>query len=307
MTKMVQRIDSHYVGEDCVQVMIPYRDKISILSNDEMIFHYKNGSYIYINKYLDDERRKQFPYSNIPTHFARVRMKKYAYTNQLLDFEKPYIVVSDSEVIEKYAIKDSNQALVISSALTTYNSQTLHLTHEELMGFVGQNKEQNNVSDEKIYYMGLDGGVFMDLFPIKEKVYNYIRGELSRTISYFEEFPTYGADRSWVMNLLKQEIKNIDFSRGEFNVKYLNSLLIVRINNKEIKMQLIDVTFINDNDYRVDVKDVPVTKYTLEQLKYVSKIVDCREPRIPLKLNPGVSKESVVEAKKMVRTLKTIK
>ena len=100
------------------------------------------------------------------------------------------------------------------------------------------------------------------------------------------------------------EIKNIDFSHGEFNVKYLNSLLIVRINNKEIKMQLIDVTFINDNDYRVDVKDVPVTKYTLEQLKYVSKIVDSREPRIPLRLNPGVSKESVVEAKKLVRTLK---
>ena len=48
---------------------------------------------MYVNKYLEDERRKQFPYSNIPTHFSKIKFKKVIYTNQLLDFEKPYIIV----------------------------------------------------------------------------------------------------------------------------------------------------------------------------------------------------------------------
>ena len=70
--EIIQRIKSCYVADDCIQIMTPYRDGITILSQDDILFHYKKNSNYYINKYLQDERRKQFPYSNIPTHYSRV-------------------------------------------------------------------------------------------------------------------------------------------------------------------------------------------------------------------------------------------
>ena len=133
--EIVQRIQSHYVGDDCIQIMFPYQDTLTILNQDGMLYHHKPGSSVYVNKYLEDERRKQFPYSNIPTHFSRVKFKKVAYTNQLLDFEKPYIRIGDGYFSESFVIKDNNQALLISSIMEPDN-HVEHMTYDELLKYL---------------------------------------------------------------------------------------------------------------------------------------------------------------------------
>ena len=39
--EMIQRIKSCYVADDCIQIMIPYKDGITILSQDDILLHYK--------------------------------------------------------------------------------------------------------------------------------------------------------------------------------------------------------------------------------------------------------------------------
>ena len=48
--EIIQRIKSCYVADDCIQIMTPYRDGITILSQDDILFHYKKNSNYYINK-----------------------------------------------------------------------------------------------------------------------------------------------------------------------------------------------------------------------------------------------------------------
>ena len=51
--------------------------------------------------------------------------------------------------------------------------------------------------------------------------------------------------------------------------------------------------------------DIPVTKYTLEQLKKLTpKLITAKEPAIPLGLNSNVSKKDIREAKKLVKSIK---
>ena len=86
-SEIVQKIKSCYVEDDCIQIMVPYKDEITILSQDDILFHYKKNSNYYINKYLQDERRKQFLYSNIPTHYSRVGLfDRRSYANQLFEY-----------------------------------------------------------------------------------------------------------------------------------------------------------------------------------------------------------------------------
>ena len=151
--EIVQRIQSHYVGDDCIQIMFPYQDTLTILNPDGMLYHHKQGSNVYVNKYLEDERRKQFPYSNIPTHFSKVMFKTIAYTNQLLDFEKPYIRIGDGYYSESFVIKDNNQALLISSIMKPDN-HVEHMTYDELLKYVGKHD-----NDEQIYYVDISGGM----------------------------------------------------------------------------------------------------------------------------------------------------
>ena len=93
----VSRIPRHYVGDNCIQIMIPrlLESGMTLLNSDGIMYHYLPDSKLYINKYISDERKLQFPYSNIPTHVSknnskvsRNNSKKVEYFNQLLEFDK---------------------------------------------------------------------------------------------------------------------------------------------------------------------------------------------------------------------------
>ena len=307
--EIIQKIESHYVGEDCVQVTFPYQKTLTIINPDGILYHHKPGSNLYINKYVEDERRNQFPYSNIPNHFSKIMFKKISVTNQLLDFEKPYIRIGDGYFFESFVVKDNNQALLVNNTIKPI-SNTLHMTYDELLKYVGANN-----FDERVYYVYLTGEIPLNsevLFPTEEEIYSGIKEQLLENVSYFEDeakkiLSSDGRrliDNIKFLNYIKKCMKSIDYSLIDFNVAINDPMLIIRINNGDITMQGINVTFVKENDYRVGIYDIPVTKYTLEQLKYVSKIRRSKEPRIPLRLNPGVSRQDIKEAKQMIKTLK---
>lgn len=307
--EIVQRIQSHYVGDDCIQIMFPYQDTLTIVNQDGMLYHHKPGSSIYINKYLEDERRKQFPYSNIPTHFLKVRFRKIAYTNQLLDFEKPYIRIGDGYFSESFVIKDNNQALLINSIMKP-DTHIEHMTYDELLKYVGKHD-----TDEQVYYVYLSGALPSnneELFPTEERIHSYIKEQLSKNIRDFEKesenaesyVGSYLRKNPMFLDYVNNSIRRIDFSSMDFNIRINESMLVVRISKGNITIQGVEAMFVRENDYKVNIYDIPVTKYSLEQLNYVPKINIAREPRIPLRLNPGVTRQDVKEAKQMVKSLR---
>ena len=307
--EIVQRIQSHYVGDDCIQIMFPYQDTLTILNPDGMLYHHKQGSNVYVNKYLEDERRKQFPYYNIPTHFSKFMFKNIAYTNQLLDFEKPYIRIGDGYFSESFVIKDNNQALLISSIMKPDN-HVEHMTYDELLKYVGKHD-----SDEQVYYVYLSGALPSNnerLFPTEERIHSYIREQLLENISDFEEAAKnyessvgrYLRENPMFLSYFSKKMRDINFSLIDFNVGINDLMLVVRINKGNITIQGVEAMFVRENDYKVDIYDIPVNKYSLEQLRYVPKINIKREPRIPLRLNPGVTRQDVKVAKQMVKTLR---
>ena len=222
MNERIQRIDSYYVGNDCVQVMFPFRDTISIISQNGILFHYKPGSSVYVNKYLEDERREQFPYSNIPMHYARIRGKKYTYTNQLLDFDKPYINISDGGIEENYVVKDNNEALLVTNVNETVNYHTVHMTFEEFLRFTGKHDENDNNKEnsERVYYLGINGGLYDydTILKSKERIHYYIRNYYFNIINRIEKrlnsyddtniphIGRYLLEAPWLIEYLKKSI-----------------------------------------------------------------------------------------------------
>lgn len=82
-------------------------------------------------------------------------------------------------------------------------------------------------------------------------------------------------------------------------------IYLIKIDNNNISIDMMYTTLIIKNYYQVQTKSIPVTKYTLEQLKFLApKIIELKEPKISLRLNPGVTREDIKQAKKLVRTRK---
>lgn len=316
-SKIIQRIESCYVGEDCVQIMVPYQKAITIFDDKGILYHSKKGSSTYNNKYLEDERRTQFPYSNIPVHYSKIGLfGKICYANQLFDFEKPYIRICDNSIIESFAVKDNNEALMINNVLSSYK-RTGYRTREELAKLFEKNDE-----NEEIYFIDLSGAIVETeakidkIIPTEEKITKVIKKSLEENVHDFREYQKeHGGDtvgyylykNPYFLDFVEQSIEQFDLSKYKVDAPLgssLDSTIIVRIKDGNITLQNIQVNFIGVDNYKVIINDIPVNKYTLEQLKFVPGICITKEPRIPLKLNPGITKQDIEEAKQMVKSLR---
>ena len=308
----VQRINRWYVGEDCVQIMIPYKNAITILDKNGIVYHHKKGSKIFTNNYVNDNRRTQFPYHSIPTHYAKVLGSKYQYTNQILDFEQPYIRINNGKIIESFVVKDNNEALLVNKIMPFIEKSSFK-TRKEMEDIFKQASNDN----EEIYYLYLDGSMSHQLeIASEDKIYNLIKKSLSKGVTIFKnyitnenesEFSRYFEVNDYFLKFIEKNIDKLDLNDFKFDIQLFGekTILLVKINGIDISIQGFDIYFISPDCYKVDSYDIPVTKYTLEQIKYLApKIAKSKEPKIPLRLNPGITREDIKKEKKLLLHLK---
>lgn len=109
------------------------------------------------------------------------------------------------------------------------------------------------------------------------------------------------------LRFIEKNIDKLDLNDYKMNLQLIDgeSILLVKTNGTDISIQVLNIYFIAQNHYKVDIYDLPITKYTLEQLKYLSpKVAKTKEPKIPLKLNPDITKEELKREKQLIRRLK---
>lgn len=296
-TNVVRIIKSPYVGRDCIQGIIPYKDSITILNQDGILYHhYKDSSY-YINKYLEDERRKKFwYYDRLIYHDGKpIKQGKINYISQLFDFDKQYIIITKNYIIESYVVRDNKEAISISTILPNFK-KVIYKSREGLEKLFNKNNE-----DENIYYLTLDGGMYLTKPELPSE--NIILETLNEEL---EKHNNKEKQNSGFSNFIDQSINNFDDDK--FNLKIPigseTPLLIVRTNSEYITIQGIYVSYVSSDSYEVEIYDIPVNKYTLEQLKLFPKTNINKNSNKLFSLYPDISKEEYYEKRKEFEMLK---
>lgn len=306
--EIVQRIERQYVGEDCLQIMIPYGISLNLISEDGIQFHHAPNDYL-INHYNDDARRFQFPYSNIPMHYTKdIDGRKLTHVNQLLEFEQPYILIGDGVCREVFAIKNGEEALLVDSIMP-FDEEIKHMTYNGLIEYTSPKQ------DELVYYISLSGHAYKknDFLPTEKEIMEYIRDMFSKNIADFEyeknrqdsqPLGRYLREYPEFLNYIKATMKEIDFSLIDFNTRVTNPFFIIRIKEGTIRVEKVEPFFLKENAYKVATKKYYIKKYTPEELKYYTKYYDAKEPNISLHLNPGVTRKDLREAKQKTKEQK---
>lgn len=313
VSEIVQRIESHYVGDDCCQIMLPFGSKATIISNDGILFHKSHDDLI--NSYLSDERRKRFPYSNIPIHFFEDNLcGKIGYTNQLINFDTPVVRIGSGCVIESFAVKDNSSALFVSNVLYSYEDDKF-ISWEKILCRDDVLKLLTAKEGEEVFYVTSEGEWYTEIpFVEEEKIIDLVRHNMHNNISEVRMYIERSNDslgnyivNNAMLNFMQECCDKVDFGILNLNANlYGNDIMfVVRIIDGEISIKGFKIRFVSRNKYLVHTYDIPVTKYTLEQLKFTSlKIEKTREPKISLKSNPNISKQDIQEAKRMVKSLR---
>lgn len=299
----VSRIPSHYTGDDCVQIMIGYKKNITMFNKERIQYHYVPDSSINVNKYLNDDRRFEFPYYDIPEHVERILIGKYKFTNQLLDYEEPYISVSDNSIVERMAIFDKDEAFVVNNILPTKR----HTIKVDRVGLENLFKK-----DKDTYILRMDGSASNEDYSFdiatEYDIVSWAKKRLSRSLGNFKYFlgpSTFEYD--WMTKNMNDIIENIDIEtipEGHLNVH--DGMIIVKLKEGNINIQLVsEVIFLAPNQYKVVIMDLPLMdkKVTMDTLRMLN-IKNAREPKISRILNPNIDSELIQENKRLVRRLK---
>lgn len=309
--ELVQRVKNYYVGDDCIQIMIPHLgDTISILNSDGITYHSKPNSNYYINKYLQDERKNEFPYSQIPIHYDRIRGKKVEFINQLYDFNKVYIVIADNIIKEHFAIKDNDEALLVTKHILPSQGKSQILNRKQLEDLIKS-------ANDGIF--GLDGGIFKASdnkvvnfsLPSDEYILNWYKQKL---IKMKENQMLYGADpyaSEELKNFFYKSIEKLTIEDIPTNIILFEDMIFISVeeNNecKEIKgIKGINATYNGPDKFLLEIYDFPITIYSLEHLKQLEQTSSIKtvEPRFSRFLNKNINQEEVKKAKQLILSKK---
>lgn len=303
----VSRIPEHYTGSDCVQLMIGYKDYITMFNKEGVLYHYSPEDVINVNKYLSDDRRFNFPYHDIPEHIERRLLGTYNFTNQLLNYEEPYVSVSGNVIIESMAILDKYEALVVNNVLPIKR----HIITVDRAGLDNLFKK-----DDDTYILRLDGSAINEDYSFdvadEDDIIRWSKGMLREGFLNYHDLPSYGLDcsvftKDWVEKNIDSIIENINIETvPEVPLEVFGGMAIVKIKDGIITVRVVSkVLFLGPNKYKVVIMDLPMMdkNISIDTLRMLN-IKNAREPKISRRLNPNVDSELIKENKRLVRRLK---
>lgn len=307
--EMVAKMHSHYVADDYIQIMLAYRDYLLLFGNNDLMY-FRNfieshpsiseGSR---NVYLDDERKNNFPYSQIPEHIERVLLfRKLNFVNQILDFEKPYIRINDGFITKITAFKDGDEAIVHTKILNgkLCDEKTKTITREELETYLKtgslEQLDENEYEDTSIFDM--NGKLYNPRLELEQKWIDEEKERLSRIIDESDRY------KESTKNELQRAISTLD----DISPFVLTPIIMIKFKqNGEVKIDAFVVKYLERGKYEIALADLPVTMESLSMIKSKAElpvIKTMKEPKISLSLNPNVTKEQLQEerAKILVRS-----
>ena len=294
--EFVQRIQNYYVGDDCLQIMVPHRlnGGVSILKVDGMVYHYKPNSSLFVNEYVLDERRKQFPYSQIPNHKSIVGLKKIEYVNQLLDFNKVYIEIKDGIIVETFSLKDGNEGLVVNKLI---------IPNQETIKYMNRLEVLELLKSVNVGFFSFDGGYYSEGLKLasEESILEWYKEQL---IKKREQEETYYDTSDVLSDFFRKSIEKltIDDVPGDISL-YDDYIIAISSENNEIKsVKAIKIMFMSTDNYKIISYDFPITIYSLEHMIKLEQtnFRKTSEPKVSKGLNKTIDKNEIKQAKRLV-------
>lgn len=292
------KVPSHYVKDDYLQLMLQYKDYL-ILYGDGKLMYYNNlrtkcdGK----NVYLKDERRKEFPYSQIPEHIERRFLVKNIYVNQIFNFDRPYISVHDGFITKLIFYKDGDQTICNSKLLNGILGRLniKFITRKELENYLESGFIDGIACDKcKTYMFDIEGFLYDSNL---EKEQDWLEQEKERLINIVKNRIDQYDIRT--LNELKRSIQLLNSIEPFYPI---SGRIMVKFNiNNEVKMEAFSVRYLEPDKYEITIADIPVNVETLSAIKSnLGEVNYIKEPKINLSLNPDISQEVLEQEKTKV-------
>lgn len=300
MTKSLEQIykmHNYYTSYDCIQIMLGYKYYSLLFGNNDLMY-YNNliddnafETQKYKNVYLVEPRSIRFPYSRIPEHKEKFALFKTGmFANQILDYNKPYVQISDKLLIKRVAYNEKGVSFIYSEILNRQHEQekTFIIDRKQLQNYFNtgmlENYDDNKYNNK---YIISSKGVILNNYiseQAEQKLIDFDKKQLSMLLDQFEY------DDIRIKNSFLRAVK--EMSDIEPLTIADNHCMVKLKDNGDILIDVFIINYLERNKYEIIISKIPVNVEILETIKSridLSKVKTMLEPKIKRSLNPDIS------------------
>jgi len=295
--EFVQKIESYYTSEDCIQTFMPHslNKEITMLNSNGIVYHYKPNSDLFINKYAKDDRKNQFPYSNIPSHKDRIGFKKIEYVNQILDYNKIYIEISDGIVKENYVVKDEDGALLATKYIIPNQEKSKIVNRKEMLEYL-RTANGGMFTTEGTYIKEYS-------IPTEERIVEWYKEQLIKARKRELEYNDSTGIEKKLTEYFYESIDKLTIDYVPTDLTIFDDTILITVDENEIKsLKEIAIKFIRADKYKIEIYNYPITIYSLEHMKKLIQTNEKKsfEPKFPKYLNKNIDRNEIEKEKQLI-------
>ena len=295
------KLSDRFCGEHCCMVMVPVSKEGIIVCSEGILF--SNDE---INKYLDDPRRKLFPYSEVPTHLEKKLLSNsQLFTNQIFDYDSLYTVLDSDTCTNYFPFHRTDGGILVRDKYSTFSlengTSTYSMSRDNLLDSFSSTNDE-----DRIVILGGKAIEDCNIIPsVDETVSSAIEGlkkqldNIPCSYGFGDEeydFPYY----LFKISSEIEELENLSKEDLSFDLPVIGDVYILRIpkDGSGYSIDKLHISIDNKDKYRVSVSNIMSDKNNSSRIEYssigsqksIDKIKLIREPVFDEKLNPGVTK-----------------
>lgn len=268
----LRRVSSDNVSRTCLKLMLEYRSKLLLYGKGEILFHDEEG-YDLVNKSLTDKRRKSFKNRDFQIKDKKGLSSKKK-VSQIIDFDYPYFMMKDNSNSSILAVRDNNEALVISDILIPKDSKKRYLTREELEDYL--TKDNQLIKYNGVWTNSLE-------VPTEEEILELFKSFVIK--EYIDD--QYDEEDKYILSSVVNNTTEEAITRG---FTFMPEDFLVINGDKDMSINYVTVKYEGKDWFRVESKGIPLNKYNLSKVREM-----CSQSRTEEKLKFSFSAMKNIE------------
>lgn len=242
----MQVINDKSIGNNCVQLSIPYSKRLVIFDKDDIVFFVKDSKVI-VDRFANDQRKKDFscPLFN---HEELLNFRRTHFINQIFELNKVYLRIVDGNFMENYIIKNNDKYYL-------YNKNIDSVSEEKVINNDELDRIYNGINNEKVFAICDDGSVISNsnnsiLQTKKNNKKEIFKDMLDKLLKYNECFFENSEYYQEFCNTLYNAINEYEIKNNMDSVVFDNCF-IVNINGERIELSHILIKNLSNNNYSI--------------------------------------------------------
>lgn len=256
------RIDDKYCSDDCCMVIVPVSKSGVIVGREGILFDSVN------NKYLEDERKGLFPYSDTPTHTEKkILSEEQLFTNQIFNYDNLYTVLGSDSCTNYFPFLRTGRGVLVRDKYYTYSNDfcTYSVNPDDLKYSLHSNSEEDRIviMNGKAYKDGIFIPKITD--AIEKNIKDLKKQDNSIQSTYEPCFDNMSISSysdvfalSYILNSKINELENIGEDDLSFDLPVMNDIYLLRIpkDGSGYSIDKIQVFIDNINKYKIRVTNI---------------------------------------------------